>query len=181
MAEMKLKKVKYDGWVYDSNKSSYFRHGEAAVLCNFEGHGGSAGDTVEKLIARLQKLDPQGIVTLDEDHESGQMAVFVSSIEWQKATPTQIAEEAQKRADILAEQRRLEENRKRTDPLLAEMRRRKKIADLKLEIDGVEMALTSVEQELNAATDQIESEDLRQDLETLAAEHVRLSDLLATL
>lgn len=181
MAEMKLKKTKYDEWVYDTSNSSYFRHGESAVLCNFEGHGGAEGDTVEKLIARLQKLDPQGTVTLDEDDDSGQMAVFVSSIEWRKATPTEVAEEAHKRALAQAEARRIEENRVRAAPLIAEMRRRKKIADLKLEIDAVELALTNVEQELNAASDPIESEDLRQDLDTLAAEHVRLSDLLATL
>lgn len=58
MAELKLRKPKYSPWRFNPKTGKYLRVSEAAVLVNFEGHGGQ--DTLAKLIKNLEKLDPTG-------------------------------------------------------------------------------------------------------------------------
>lgn len=187
MAEMKLKKPKFDAWTYNARKSEYYRTGTAVVLCNYDGHCGE--DTLKRLIEKLQKIDASGIVTLDRDDDTGQMGVFVSFMESRGATDAEIVFETNKATKEALEEVRRSFAREKSKPAISDMMQRSKLAHknrlrvitLKERYDIVESAREEVEDQVAmfqvGVGDQSLS-DLEGEVRMLADEALRLRTLI---
>lgn len=153
-------------WTF--NGTQYTRSLEAKVLCNFEGHGGV--EKVSDLIKALQKLPQDAIFTVDDDEQSGRMAIFVNFKEVREATQAEISAEITKAIKQIKDQVELDQKRKTADALLKNAKQRQGLAK---KLDDTRKAISLVRAELQTVRAELqnphvsEEEDLQETLQEL--------------
>ncbi len=173
---MKLTKTITSPWRYLNGKM--VREVEASILLNYDGHGAEACDTVDELIAKLQRVGPKMRVCVFEDEETGRDGLSLYAEEIRQPTH----EEGQVEKNRIAVEREaanlLAEARKRSAPIVLEAQRHAKVEALTRELNPVQLAILQVKSDMGSCADPASLADLQADMETLRNEENRLKQLL---